>query len=174
MRSSGSARVVVGVDGSPASAAALGWAATEARLRGTRLHIVQIREQQALVAPGHFAPCADWSDAVSRTVADRALKALICRTLGPESRPDVQVELADGLPARVLLDRAADAALLVLGSARSGALDAGPVGKPRPPLGPVARDCLRAAPCPVVIVTSHNVPPEAEPGRRAAPEAAAK
>jgi nucleotide-binding universal stress UspA family protein len=130
-----------------------------------RLHIVQIREQQAVVTSGHFAPSPDWSGAASRAVAQCALETLVCRTLGPESRPDVQVELADGLPVRVLLDRAAGAALLVLGSARTGALEAGPVGKPRTPLGPVARDCLRAAPCPVVIVTGRTVPPEAEPAR---------
>ncbi len=163
MRASGGARVVVGVDGSPASAAALRWAAAEARLRGMRLHVVQVREQQAVVAPGHVTPSANASAAAGRAVAECALKALIRQTLGPEGWPDVQLELADGLPVRVLLDRAAGAALLVLGSARSGALDAGPVGQPRPPLGPVARDCLRAAPCPVAIVTSHNVPPEAEP-----------
>jgi nucleotide-binding universal stress UspA family protein len=165
MRASASAKVVVGIDGSPASVAALRWAAPEAQLRGMQLHIVQIREQQALVAPGHVAPSADWSSAVGRAVAECALEALICGTLGPESRPDVQVEVADGLPVRVLLDRAAGAALLVLGSTRSGTPDSGPAGEPRPPLGPVARDCLRAAPCPVVIVTSHNVPLEAEPVR---------
>jgi nucleotide-binding universal stress UspA family protein len=161
MRASGSARVVVGVDGSPASAAALRWAAAEARLRGMRLHVVQVRDQQAVVAPGHVAPSADGNAAADRAVAECALHELICRTLGPDGSLDVQRELADGLPVRVLLDRAAGAALLALGSARSGAPDAGQAGKPRPPLGPVARDCLRAAPCPVVIVTSQRVPPEA-------------
>jgi nucleotide-binding universal stress UspA family protein len=162
MRASGSTRVVVGVDGSPASAAALRWAAAEARVQGMRLHVVHVRDRQAVVAPGHIAPSAGGA-AADRAVAECAVKAMICQTLDQESCPDVQLELADGLPVRVLLDRAAGAALLVLGSARPGAMDAGPVGRPRPPLGPVARDCLRAAPCPVVMVTGQRVPPEAEP-----------
>ena len=61
----------------------------------------------------------------------------------------VTSELADGLPARALLDRAAaGAVLLVLGSAC-------PAGDPMAVLGPVARACLRHAPCPVVIVSTH-------------------
>ena len=34
--------IVVGVSGSPASGAALSWAAEEARLRGARLHVVRV------------------------------------------------------------------------------------------------------------------------------------
>jgi nucleotide-binding universal stress UspA family protein len=55
--------------------------------------------------------------------------------------------------------------MLVLGSTRSAGMAGAPVGKPRAPLGPVARDCLRAAPCPVVIVAESSVQPEAEPLR---------
>ncbi len=51
-------------------------------------------------------------------------------------------EIAEGLAARVLLDHADGAEMLVLGSAR-GAPDG---------IGPVARACLRHAPCPVVVV----------------------
>jgi nucleotide-binding universal stress UspA family protein len=157
-----SARVVVGIDGSPASAAALRWAAAEARLRNMRLHVVQVRNQHVVVASGHLAASANGNASVDRVVADSALRALIREAVGPDGGLAVQLELLDGLPAQVLLDRAAGAALLVLGSSRPGALDAGPVGKPPAPLGPVARDCLRAAPCPVVIVTVQRVPLEAE------------
>ena len=63
----------------------------------------------------------------------------------------------------MLLDRAADATMLILGSTRPSGMRSTLVGKPRDPLGPVARDCLRAAPCPVVIVAHRSVQPEAEP-----------
>ena len=53
--------------------------------------------------------------------------------------------------------------MLVLGSTRAGSVTGAWVGKPRAPLGPVARDCLRAAPCPVVIVSGSSMQPEAKP-----------
>jgi len=77
----------------------------------------------------------------------------------------VQMELADGAPARVLLERSVGAEMLVLGSARLGsdpATPAAPTLQSRTPLGPVARDCLHAAPCPVVVVRSSDVPAPAE------------
>jgi hypothetical protein len=57
---------------------------------------------------------------------------------------DMVVEVVDGLPARILLDRAAGADLLVIG---------GPSGQAADMLGPVAQVCLRHAPCPVVVVS---------------------
>jgi nucleotide-binding universal stress UspA family protein len=56
----------------------------------------------------------------------------------------VDVRVAEGLAARVLLDHAVGAELLVLGSATRCAPDG---------IGPVARACLRRAPCPVVVVS---------------------
>jgi nucleotide-binding universal stress UspA family protein len=157
-------RILVGVDGSPAAAAALRWAAAEARLRDMRLHVVHARDQDA-VELAHYAPPGAGHGAVGHAAAGLALKALVRETVGPDGWSAVQVEVVDGLSARVLLERAPGAAMLVLGSTRSVGLAAAPVGKPRAPLGPVARDCLRAAPCPVVIVAEPSVQPEAEPLR---------
>ena len=62
--------------------------------------------------------------------------------------PGVQMrtEVVDGLAARVLLDRAAGADMLVLGTASdtTGALRSA---------GPVIRACLRRASCPVVVIS---------------------
>jgi len=157
----GSERITVGVDGSLASVAALRWALDEARCRKMRLHIVYVRNNKAVI-PAHYAPSRDSHGVAHCAGQESALKSLIDEVLGSDAWPVVQVEFADGLPARVLLDCAAGAAMLVLGSSRSGGLDAAPVGKPRAPLGPVARDCLRAAPCPVVIVSSRVRQPEGD------------
>jgi len=73
----------------------------------------------------------------------------------------VQVELADGAPARVLLERSVGAEMLVLGSTRPASAEA--AFRARTSLGPVARDCLHAAPCPVVVVRSSDVRALAEP-----------
>ena len=134
---------MVGVDGSVASLAALRWAVREAGLRETALHAVRAWEDPAKrVAPyAHTAPASRADD--DRTARDR-LKADVTAVLGLSPLVQVQVTVAEGLAARVLLDHAAEADLLVLGSAIHGAPDG---------IGPVARACLRHAPCPVVVVS---------------------
>ncbi len=74
-------------------------------------------------------------------------------------------ELANEPPARALLDRAADAELLVLGTTRPAPRP----GQPARAMGPVARSCLRLAPCPVVVVCPDDRPARdltAAPGRQ--------
>ncbi len=157
-------RILVGADGSRASLAAVRWAAAEARLRGMRLHVVHVRDSQGM-AQAHYAPSAAEQATVGHAAEGAVLRTLIREAVGPDDWPAVQFEVVDGLPVRVLLDRAPGAAMLVLGSSRSPGLADGAVGEPRAPLGPVARDCLRAAPCPVVIIAGVSVLSEAEPVR---------
>ena len=134
---------MVGVDGSVASLAALRWAVREAGLRETALHVVRAWEDTAKrVAPyAHAAPASRADDDL--TARDR-LQADVAAALGPSPLAPVQVTVAEGLAARVLLDHAAGADLLVLGCAIRRAPDG---------IGPVARACLRHAPCPVVVVS---------------------
>lgn len=141
-------RIVVGVHGSPASLAALRWAGREAGLRDTTVQVVRAWEHDAKrVAPYAVrASLLPWEG--DRLMAGAQVEEAVRATLGPSPTLDVKVEVADGLAARVLLDRAAGAELLVLGSA-GGAAPGG--------IGPVARACLRSAPCPVVVVTAERV-----------------
>ena len=72
-------------------------------------------------------------------------------------QPGLRVEAVEGLPAKVLLDRACGAELLVLGGLTAAP---GPGGhQPGDHVSPVALACLRASSCPVVVVTSPVVPP---------------
>ncbi|HWG65054.1 MAG TPA: universal stress protein [Streptosporangiaceae bacterium] len=138
-------RILVGVQGSTASLAALRWGAREAELRGARLDVVRAWENPAR----RVAPYASHSRAPdgqeNETVALAILNEMIEAEFGPTTPGGLSIDVAEGLPARVLLDHAAGAELLVLGSASRSALD-GP--------GPVARACLRHAPCPVVVVST--------------------
>jgi nucleotide-binding universal stress UspA family protein len=135
---------VVGVDGSTASLAALRWAVREAGLRDAALHVVRAWEDAAKqVAPyaSHTCPpgsAEDYLDTAAR------LKAAVADVLGPAPVVTATVQVAEGLAARVLLDHAAGAEMLVLGTATGRAPDG---------IGPVARACLRHAPCPVVVVS---------------------
>ncbi|MGH3254248.1 MAG: universal stress protein [Streptosporangiaceae bacterium] len=138
-------RIVVGVDGSKASAAGLCWAAKEAGLRRAALHVVHAWDG----AGRHRAPYAPLGGLASpeedRAAAALLLAAIIFAALGPATPVPLRAELAEGRAERVLLDRAAGAELLVLGST-------GCRGHLQDALGPVHRACLRSAPCPVVIV----------------------
>jgi len=83
----------------------------------------------------------------------RALLASARLEAAPALTADrVSCELIAGSPAKVLIDRSAGAELLVLGAAY-------PVDDPAHHLptamGSVARACLHAAACPVVIVPHH-------------------
>lgn len=169
-------RILVGIDGSPASVAAVRWAGREAQLRGMRVHVVYVRDRR-LPTP-HYAPQPRASERVPGPAAGEKMQAVVREALGTQPPAGVQLELADGLPARVLIDRSVGAEMLVLGSAQpGGASAAAPAAQARAPLGPVARDCLHAAPCPVVVVRSGDadapapaVPAQAEPAERAQAE----
>ncbi len=138
-------RIVVGVDGSEASAAGLRWAAGEAGLRRAALHVVYAwdwagRHRAPYAPPGGLA-----SPEEDRAASAALLAATISAALGPATAVPLRAELAEGRAERVLPDRAAGAELLVLGSTgRCGYLPSA--------MGPVHRACLRRAPCPVVIV----------------------
>lgn len=141
-----SSDVVVGVDGSDSSQLALGWAAQEAVLRGARLSVVHAWSTPYAVAPGGFGigslPVPDVLDE-SRAM----LHSLVDRTLTePDDRPkDIELLAVDDRPARALLERSAEAGLLVVGSRGHG-------GFAELLLGSVSHQCLHHARCAVVVV----------------------
>jgi nucleotide-binding universal stress UspA family protein len=88
-----------------------------------------------------FTDDVDWA-----AVTEKYLHASVAGAVD-EIRPDVQVvtRVVQGNPAQVLLDAAAGAQMLVLGSRGHGTL-AGML------LGSVSQHCVQHAPCPVVVV----------------------
>ncbi|MFI5705759.1 universal stress protein [Streptomyces xanthochromogenes] len=73
------------------------------------------------------------------------LKNAVSQLLDTDPRAPVISVLGEGAPAAVLLRHAGEALLLALGRGQRN--DARASG-----LGPVARECVRHAPCPVVTV----------------------
>jgi nucleotide-binding universal stress UspA family protein len=139
-------RVLVGVDGSVASLAALRWAADEARLRQSSLHIVGAWDPAT-----HSASYADIGGPATRVelevIAGDAFSAAIRTVFGPQLPDGVSAELAEGAPERILLARSAEVGLLALGA----------TSRPWPGewfAGPVIRACLAHAGCPVVVIGS--------------------
>jgi nucleotide-binding universal stress UspA family protein len=135
------ARIVVGVDGSEPSKAALRWAVEEGRLRGATVVAVHAWLMQFGAGPGFVVPALDPNDV--RREAESMLDAAIAEA-GDEG-VDVERVAVEGVAARVLVEAAEGADLLVVGSRGHG-------GFAELLLGSVSHQCAQHAPCPVVIV----------------------
>jgi nucleotide-binding universal stress UspA family protein len=137
--------VVLGVDGSPISEAATGFAFDAASLRGVRLIAVHVWNDLAFIGPWNPLPQVPDLAAVEadlRRQLDERMAAWQAKY------PDVEVErvLVRGYPAAGLLDQAAGAQLIVVGSRGRGAI-AGLGG-----LGSTSQAVLYHARCPVAVV----------------------
>lgn len=131
-------KILVGVDCSPHSAAALRWGVRDAAARG--VPVVVVRAWSYLDQPGgkkEFDP--DWS----AEKAKAQLEAFVSETLGDEAA-GVECEVINDLPARALLDAAEDASTVVVGARGLG-------GVKGLLLGSVSRQVVERAPCTVVV-----------------------
>ncbi|MFI1583842.1 universal stress protein [Embleya sp. NPDC020630] len=147
--------VVVGLNPDPSiNRGSVGWGAHEAGLRGAVLHLVYAWEP----APVHRAPYAPMHTLVDPTERRRQVRELLdaAEQAAYHLRPDLLVvrRPIEGPTVPALLGAAREAALRVLGSR--------PRYEDRRPLGPVTRECLRCARCPVVTV---GVAPDEEDRR---------
>jgi nucleotide-binding universal stress UspA family protein len=143
--------ILVGVSGSPASLAALRWAADEAERRECQLRIVFVwRDEQR-------ASYAQLTDSAARTGQLEQAWAVLTRAvrgvLGSGPWRNTTLEVVEGSIERVLVSASEEADLLVLGS--------GPAAM----VGPVVRTCLTAAHCPVVAVSRRAKPTRVSRGR---------
>jgi nucleotide-binding universal stress UspA family protein len=134
------------VDFSAESAVALRWACREASLRGAEVHAVH-----AMEAPCHSV--ASYAAVSAHDHPGGVNVDVMWRSVMPDAVPGVQVrtEVAEGLAARVLLDRCEGADMLILGTVSDmpGGLRSA---------GPVIRACLLRAPCPVVVISAAQDP----------------
>ena len=135
-------RIVVGVDGSDPSKAALAWAIRQGGLTGATVEAVIAWEFP--VNYGTPAPLTP-----PRTDFEEAAREVITLAIADVSSPDEQVtikgKVVEGNAPRILLDASAGADLLVVGSRGHG-------GFVEALLGSVSQHCVHHATCPVVIV----------------------
>lgn len=143
--------IVVGVDGSSSSEAALRWAVRAARTWRVDLRVVAAWEPANLYGwsgNGGYIP-DPWNPRVD---AEKAAGALLDAVCGPERPTGTRVDVLEGHPARVLLDASRGALALVVGSHGHGAF----VGML---LGSVSAHCAEHASLPVVVVHGDVLPP---------------
>ena len=142
--------IVVGVDGSDCSHDALRWAVDEGRRRSWPVEAVF-----AWTFPYVVPVLGNLSDPrwLERH-AEEYLQALLRQEIGDAGDVNVTGRVAEGPAARVLLEAARDASLLVVGSRGRGGF-AGLI------LGSVSHQCAQHAHCPVVVVRRDDVADEA-------------
>jgi nucleotide-binding universal stress UspA family protein len=135
--------VVVGVDGSPGSSAALRFGAEEARLRGATLRVLRVWQ----LPPGAYAPVPYPVDFYAEIApkTKEALNAQVAEVLGEDPQIPIEQKVEEGPPAKVLIAEASDALLLVVGSRGHG-------GFAELLLGSTSAQVVHHAPCPVVVV----------------------
>lgn len=127
-------RIVVGVDSSPAAKAALAWAVEEAKRTNASVLALSVCRLGSPSEAGAF----------TQTHA-RELAAAV-NALGPAADGvRIDQDVPHGLPGPVLVDRSADADLLVVGE--HGNRQAGVLV-----MSTITSHCLRHALCPVVVV----------------------
>jgi nucleotide-binding universal stress UspA family protein len=134
-------KIVVGIDGSPASLEALRWAMRQATLTGSRLEVVVTWEWPqsygwAPPYPSDYSPSADARKTLEEAVVEVGA-----------AFPDVRTDLTvvEGHPAPALVEASKGADLLVVGSRGHGEF-AGML------IGSVSEHCTAIAKCPVVVV----------------------
>lgn len=153
--------IVVGVSGSRASRAALRWAAEQARAADVPLVAVHAWQPSAAFrAP--YAPVAGVrSEDDDRHAAGLLLDDALCSALPADLPVEVRPVLVQDRPVPALLRYAAVATLLAVGRWT-------PPADREPRLGPVARDCVTKAACPVVTVPADaaTAPPARLPSAR--------
>lgn len=138
--------IVVGVDGSEASADALRWAAGQAELTGGRLHVII-----AWRPPVTYGIPAEYADVDFEKEARRKAETVLGEVLGTQPAVPVDTQVTEGHAAPILVKAASGADLLVVGSHGHGAF----VGML---LGSTSQYCAEHANCPVVIVRPTQPP----------------
>jgi nucleotide-binding universal stress UspA family protein len=140
-------RIVVGVDGSLSSVAALNWALRQAELTGAKLEAITTWERPmgpaiGMAPPSDFDPKAD---------ARKVLDAVIASAEPGHEHVSVDSNIVGGPAGMVLVDASRGADLLVVGSRGHGEL----VGFL---LGSVSEHCVTHAHSPVLVVRDGEVP----------------
>jgi nucleotide-binding universal stress UspA family protein len=143
--SSGQQLVVVGVDGSGDSVAALAWAVRYAAATGARVRAILAWHYPGAVGgpPIEVAP-----DAVRGQTEEQMREALdeaVGKVYGSQAPAGVEATLGYGHAAQVLIEASKEADLLVVGS-RGHRAFAGML------VGSVSLHCVTRASCPVVVV----------------------
>ena len=133
--------IVVGVDGSPSAARALGWAISEAQLRGAALYILHAFPAMKSLTG---STAHEYYPQIEKEAEDE-LSSILSRAPDLGGLTHVTRAVRPGNPAELLIEESRGAELVVVGSRGLGGFT-GLV------LGSVSAQVAHHAHCPVVVV----------------------
>lgn len=136
-------QILVGIDGSAESKAALAWAVAQAKVTNACVRALMVVEDPTT---DMWVPHEGSEDRLKS--ARRYLGRVVRPYLDGYPKVNLEEEVREGHPAKILLEEAEGADLLVVGGRGRGAL-AGAL------LGSVSLRCVVQAPCPVVVVRKY-------------------
>lgn len=136
----GSRRIVVGVDGSEPSKAALAWAVSEARMRAAGVDAVTAWETPAPFGYPMLVSDVSWEELATQVVTDA-----VADVKDGAEPVEITAKVFKGSAAQVLLEQSANADLLVVGNRGHG-------GFVEALLGSTGQHCVQHATCPVVVI----------------------
>ncbi|MGD0605215.1 MAG: universal stress protein [Streptosporangiaceae bacterium] len=144
-------RIVVGVDGSPSSRAALRWAVRQAKLMDATVDAVIAWQIPVVLQSYGWAPIYVEEEGSFQEDARKRLDALIGDAVEQADSQRVNSLVIKGHAAEALLEAADGADLLVVGSSGRG-------GFTQALLGSVSQHCVHHAPCPVLVMRGESDP----------------
>jgi nucleotide-binding universal stress UspA family protein len=138
--------ILVGVDGSAESDAAIRWATNEAIMRDAPVTLMHVVEPAVVSwTIGAFqATITEWQEENAQRVIEQAQK-MMHASVGESEPPTVHTKVRYAIVATALIDASKQAQMIVVGSRGLGALG-------RVMLGSVSRGVLHHAHCPVAVV----------------------
>jgi nucleotide-binding universal stress UspA family protein len=140
--------LVVGVDGSAASDAAVLWAARDAALRNLPLTLVHMFKAFVPTFPQIPMPSgvAEWQEGDGRKVLEQAVK-IAEDALSADRRISITSVVKSSPPAPALVELSEEAEMIVVGCNGRGAVA-------RVLLGSVSSGVVRSAKCPVAVISA--------------------
>lgn len=152
--------IVVGVDGSPSSTAAVVWAARDAEMRGVPLNLVHVVNPLPAAAEGWSGfPTADYvrfQEEQARLHLDHAQRVAVNETASSRA-VQITTEVLHGAILPGLVDSSRSTDMVVVGCRGEGAVSGAL-------LGSVSSGLAHHAHCPVAVIHDEGSPTEQESG----------
>ncbi|HEU4909740.1 MAG TPA: universal stress protein [Propionibacteriaceae bacterium] len=159
--------IVVGLDNSASSKAALNWAAEQANSTGTVLRAVHVLDWPYGLSTVGFPAPLNYMDVRREEIEDSYREAIVAEFEAVSPALDWILQFASGDAGHILVEQSKDARLLVVGTREHAGLR-------RLLSSSVSHYCLRHAACPVVAVPAYAADRRTEDAETVGPDIAAE